>query len=218
MRVPQIALVLIISGLAGANPAAARRMDCAAIETALSAAEDAVEFALAEDAAALKQGAKDVAASLKGVKPSLTDAAFNAAAAAQAEFDAAVSKAGYPAAALAALKIYSAIAAEAGTKLPSGEHVAMLDYAGFKLKAMMKAPQWKAIADEAAAADAHWQAVKADMKDTATMDLMDEIHRGLIGAAKAQDALWLDNLAALELAAVDLLERQVKNSSKDACK
>ena len=218
MRIFKTALVLTASALLGANVAAARKMDCAAVEAALSAAEDSAEFALAGDAAALKKGAEGIAASLKAVKPSMGEAAYSAAAAAQGKFDAAAAKAGYREAALAALDIYSAIAAEAGSKLPSGEHVAMLDYAGFRLKAMLKTPQWDAIAGEAAAADGHWQAVKPGMKDTATMDLMDEIHRGMASAAKAQDALWLNNLAGLELAAVDLLERQVKNSSKDACK
>jgi hypothetical protein len=58
---------------------------------------------------------------------------------------------------------------------------------------------------------------KAVLKDQALIDLADSITTALSSSLAAKDSAWLGSSAQILLDSVDLLERQLKNTSKEAC-
>lgn len=94
------------------------------------------------------------------------------------------------------------------TSLTVPLEVSMLDYVGFRLKAMAGAakPDWAAMGTVVKEADGYWSVLEPTVKDKGLRDLMTSIHQGLSGAVAAKDAGMLSFAAQMELDAVDLLE------------
>lgn len=94
--------------------------------------------------------------------------------------------------------------------------VSLLDYSGFKIAALALPPRtdW-AEADAAVRYSAQqWQTLRAQVTDSAVVDMMDELQRTLSTAAQRRDAQSLGAAARAQLAAVDLVERYFDRAYK----
>lgn len=86
--------------------------------------------------------------------------------------------------------------------------VSLLDYAGFKLKVLLRAktPDWPALGKIADEAHRHWKAIASRVSDKALRDTVDTMITGMSGATRAKNAEMAAFVAQIDLALVDLLE------------
>jgi hypothetical protein len=182
--------------------------NCARIEAAISANEDFAEAALDGDDAALKTALRAIHESFAAIRKALPGKAAEQVEAAIAATEAAAKAGARPRAALAAVETYRVLVAE----LAPGE-VAMLDHAGFKLRALAAAgTDWTAMAATVEDNARHAAAIKMDK---ALADLMGDINSGLKQAVAAKNPAWVDAEARILLDSVDLVEA---NQKPKACK
>jgi hypothetical protein len=178
---------------------------CARIEVAVSATEDFAEAALDGTAKDRAKALASVHDSFAAVRKDLPAKAAGQAERAVAAIDA---KATASDAALAAVEAYRLLVTAFGP-----DDVAMLDHAGFKLRALAAAgTDWTAMA--AAVEDNARQAAAIKM-DKALADLMGDISLGLKQAVAAKNPAWVDAEARILLDSVDLVEA---NQKPKACK
>jgi hypothetical protein len=118
---------------------------------------------------------------------------------------------------LAALEDYKTLVARFETSLPTTLPVALLDYSGFKLRALAAAPivDWQAIATAVDETRLNWDKIKLTNK--AVIDLGTNALASLEGATSDKNVKWVDSSAQILLDSVDLIEREVKNPAKGAC-
>jgi hypothetical protein len=119
---------------------------------------------------------------------------------------------------LNALEDYKKLVAQFEPSLPTTLPVAMLDYSGFKLRALAAASQidWQAI--NVARDEARLNLANSNLTDKAILDLGANLLAGLDIAIATQNAKWVNSSAQILLDSVDLIERQIKNPAKGACK
>jgi hypothetical protein len=122
-------------------------------------------------------------------------------------------------ASLSALEEYRGLVAQFELSLPTTLHVAMLDYAGFKLKALMAAKivDWKSVIVTHEEANQNWSKTISKVKDKAILDLVTNTLATVDSAIADQNVKWVDGAAQILLDSVDLIEQQVKNPAKGAC-
>jgi len=86
--------------------------------------------------------------------------------------------------------------------------VNLLDYAGFRTNALLKAaaPDWQAIADTAREANGYWAKIRHRVTDKKLQADMDKAQEGLTSAAQKHDVSLSQSSAKSDLALVDDLE------------
>ena len=86
--------------------------------------------------------------------------------------------------------------------------VSLLDYAGFRTNALLKAaaPDWQALADTAREAGANWGKIRDRVTDKKLQAGMDKAQEGLTAAAKTRDVPLSQASAKSDLDLVDDLE------------
>ncbi|NDU91529.1 MAG: hypothetical protein G3I10_02775 [Ferrovum sp.] len=94
----------------------------------------------------------------------------------------------------------------ANQPVPAG--VPLLDYAGFKIKALLisKLPDWEQIRKTAHEATLWWASTKPKVTDSSLRDAMDHTIMGINEAVRLKDARLLTFAAEMELILVDGLE------------
>jgi hypothetical protein len=198
---------------------AASKANCDAIDKAISANEDFVEIALGSDAPALLEAQRAVHGNFALISAALPQDVARKAEAAMANLDAAVAARQKSEASLAAMENYTILVKAFDQRLPTTPEVAMLDHAGFKLHALLAAKtiDWSAIGETVAKTEALLTSATGQIKDKAVKDILATIATGLLDAHAAQDSAWEHHSAQMLLDSVDLIERTVKNPSKQAC-
>jgi hypothetical protein len=198
---------------------AGTKTSCDAIDKAVSANEDFVEIVLGTDASARADAQKAVRDNFALVSASLAPDVAEKSKAAMAKLDSAFAAGEMSEASLAAMENYTVLVKAFDQRLPTTTEVAMLDHAGFKLHALLaaKTVNWAAIGETVANTEVHLKAASEQIKDKAVKDILATISSGLTEAQKAQDSAWEHHSAQMLLDSVDLIERTVKNTSKQAC-
>jgi hypothetical protein len=198
---------------------AASKASCDAIDKAVSANEDFVEIVLGGDASAHTDAQKAVRNNFALVAASLAPDVAGQANAAMAKLDSAFAAGQMSEASLAAMENYTVLVNAFDKRLPTTNEVAMLDHAGFKLHALLaaKSVDWAAIGETVANTQTLLKSASNQIKDKAVKDILATISSGLSEAHKAQGSAWEHHSAQLLLDSVDLIERTVKNTSKQAC-
>jgi hypothetical protein len=202
-----------------ADVEAKQTASCGAIDAAISANEDFVEIVLGTDRSAVADAQKAVADGLGAVETSLTPEALQQAQSSVSRLNKAVADGQISEAALAAMDTYAILVKAFAPRLPTTPEVAMLDHAGFKLQALLAAKpiDWTAIGETLVQADENLKVAGQQLDDKAVKDLLATLATGLTEAQQAKDKAWEHNAAQLLLDSVDLIERTVKNTSKQAC-
>jgi hypothetical protein len=187
MKFTMIALLALFISVQDQAWAAA---DCARMEAAISATEDFAEAALDGTGPDQEKALASVQRSFAAVKARLPAGTVAEVGKAIAGMEG-MGKGG---AALAAVEAYRLLVVARGA-----DDVAMLDHAGFKLRALAAGTDWDAMA----------QTVRETPKikaDGALADLMGHIHAGLKRAIAGRNAAWVDAEALILLDSVDLIE------------
>lgn len=94
--------------------------------------------------------------------------------------------------------------------------VSLLDYSGFRIAALALPGRTDWVEADAAVSFSarQWQTLRAQVTDSAVVDLMNELQRTLSAAAQRRDAQALGAAARAQLAAVDLVERYFDRAYK----
>ena len=199
--------------------AAAPRPSCDLIDSAISANEDFAELALANDVAAARQALRVIHEEFAKIKPALpADAALKAEAQIQAA-DAAMAAGDLARAAAAAIEVYRTLIVALKRRLPTTLDVAMLDYSGFRLHALLASVpvNWDAITAAVEESAVNTKSAQRRLNDKGLSDLAGGVQAGLDAAAIAKGRGWLGSVAQIQLDSVDLLERKIKNPAPGAC-
>jgi hypothetical protein len=198
---------------------AAPQADCKAIDAALSATEDYVELALAGDAtgtAGAKAEALKTFAAVSRFLPADTQqgAATRLQAMAEIPQGAAVT-----ASSLSAMDVYADLAKAFKDRLPTTLDVAMMDHAGFELEARLASNpiDWDQMSQRVTEANSGWTRSANMISDKGLKDVLTSVHVNLETAVAAHNPAWARLAAQLLLDSVDLVERQVKNTSHHRC-
>ncbi len=196
---------------------------CKLIDRAISANEDFAEAAMAGDNADITGDFEAVKEGYDSVKPFLSEQDSGAIAALIAAIEKEIAGSEPKNASIPAIDIYRILITAFEKRLPTTLDVAMLDYTGFRLKALVSfpSPDWPSIVATAkVSADNVASVVKRlkAMKDGALADLTRHHQRSITESSKAANAAWLNDAAQIQLDLVDLLERRVKNDDSAACK
>ena len=131
------------------------------------------------------------------------DALFGEARAAQKKKD-------HVALALAAAELYKVIASAldpAALAIP--QEVSLLDYVGFRTKALLKVtpPDWNLLAATAREANGYWAKIRAQVSNKKLQAAMDKAQAGLARAAETKDARLSASATREDLDLVDDLEK-----------
>lgn len=112
--------------------------------------------------------------------------------------------------ALDAVEAYRTLVSAVDRKaLPVPVNVALLDYTGFRLNALLaggKSPNWPAIWRTVVEGQGFWRAIKPQIKDDTLADAMDRSMSALETAAKERNPRLLGYAADMDLILVDGLE------------
>lgn len=202
---------------------AASGPSCKLIDTAISANEDFAEAAMAGDAAEIATAFEAIKDGYDSVKPFLSEQDSSAVAALIATIEAEITGSEPKNAAVSAIDIYRILITAFELRLPTTLDVAMLDYTGFRLQALVTfpSPDWPSIATTVKVSAGNVASVlkrlKA-MKDSALADLTRHNQRGIAASSSSANAAWLADAAQVQLDLVDLLERKIKNGDSGACR
>lgn len=182
-----------------------------------SSAEDFVDAVLRGETGAYQERGRALVDGLAAVRSRTDPTRFALAETRAAAMMAALQRNDATRAALEALEAYRVLeeTTSAETRATPIE-VSLLDYSGFKIAALALPPRtdW-AEADAAVRYSAQqWQMVRAQVTDSAVVDMMDELQRALSTAAQRRDAQSLGAAARAQLAAVDLVERYFDHAYK----
>ncbi len=182
-----------------------------------SSAEDFVDAVLRGETGAYQERGRALVDGLAAVRWRMDPTRFALAETRAAAMMAALQRNDATRAALEALEAYRVLeeTTAAETRATPIE-VSLLDYSGFKIATLALPPRtdW-AEADAAVRYSAQqWQIVRAQVTDSAVVDMMDELQRALSTAAQRRDAQSLGAAARAQLAAVDLVERYFDHAYK----
>ena len=193
---------------------------CDDVDHAVSATEDFVEMAMSPDKAAAEKALGEIGATLKIVSGDLSAQTLQKSEALAKKTEAAFAGGDMSGASIAAMDLYGQLAGSFKNRLPTVLDVAMLDESGFRLRALAgaKAPDWTAVDAAVKDAGARWESSKGLIDDKAVVDLLASIQQGLTDSSVQKNAPWLQSSASMLLDSVDLLERAIKNTSREACK
>ncbi len=111
--------------------------------------------------------------------------------------------------AIGSIEIYRLLQESMGhDSLPVPAEVPMLDYAGFKIKALLisKHPDWEQVRKTAHEATLWWATIKPKVTDNALRDAMDHTIAGIHEAVHLNDPKFLAFAAEMDLILVDGLE------------
>ena len=203
-----------------ATPNAIDKLSCGTIDAAISSTEDFAEAALMGDRAGAQTGLAKIRKTFFDIAYALTKEQNDVAERQIGLVERAVKVGDFPLSALYATDIYSSLSDAFDKRLPAPIEVAMLDYAGFRVHALLaqKTIDWAAIKATAQQATTNWTAVKNQIKNKALIDLGNTLHDSLAAAASSENYGWLKSMAQMELDSVDLLEKNVTSTSKLACR
>jgi hypothetical protein len=209
----RLALIWSLPASASAAPS------CEVIDKAISAQEDFVEMALSGDAEATAAAQKAVHGHVASIATALPANLSPKTEAALTKLDAAVAGQNMSEASLAAMENYALLVEAFEKRLPTSRSIALLDHAGFKLQALAAAVpvDWSAIAATLQDANRDIETASGMISDNALRDVMQTISKSLASAQAAKNNAWITSSAQMLLDSVDLLERSVKNKSKQAC-
>lgn len=198
---------------------AAAKPSCEQIDAAISANEYFVEVALGNDPVAVSEALAAVRQTFAKIKPPLSDDATMQTEKRIKSMNEAVKAGDMGAASVAAVEVYKTLVVAFEQRLPTTLDAAMLDYAGFKLHGLAAATaiDWAAISATVAESNQNWESARKRMNDKAISDLLLDVHSGLNAASTSKNVAWLNSTAQILLDSVDLVERSIKNPSKDAC-
>lgn len=217
MRMSNLTAAFLLISFASAGAVMAKP-SCAQIDSAISANEDFAEAALAGDKTAAGEALSAIHGEFAKIKPALAkpDAIET-----QIQLvEKAWTSGDAPLAALTAVEVYRLLITAFENRLPTSMDVAMLDYSGFRLHGLLAATpiDWNAVAATVAETNGNWLSAKSRVRDKGLSDLVGNVEMGVTNAAAARDSAWLHSGAQIQLDAVDLLERAVRNPAKGACK
>ncbi len=212
MKPNGLSIILIVLLLVFVLPAAAQEANTAN-ETLLGATspfEDMVDLALARNDAGITKALADATRQSAAVKAVLSTAAAS-------RFDkqlqtlhkAALGKE-YQTLALTAAEVFRLLIDGVRTShLKVPKEVSLLDYSGFKLRALAIAsrPDWNAMRKIAADASAWWHTIEPSVSDKALRDACSSTVAGLREATKDENLPMLHLAVQIDLDLVDLLEQ-----------
>jgi len=203
------AIAVALAFLQAAPSQAENRND--RLEGLASACEDLVEIVWSDDAKAVRQKIGELKSQLAAAKSVLSSKAF---AALSTRVDAVVAASNEGSASNLSLVTLDAfrdvLDAMHWPNRGVPKSVGLLDYAGFKLSVLARAPQpdWEVAAAIAREAHKYWSDVrKAINKGRALTDLGSTIEKGIDAAIAAHDREELAFAAQVQLDAADLLEQ-----------
>lgn len=217
---PRLLTMTTFAALLVLNSAFARSAPtCNDIDKAISANEDFVEVALGIDQLPIAPAVQTIKTTLRSVETGLSLVRKAESSIQFGLVEQNTSKNDLPRAAVAAIEIYKLLINNYESRLPTPLDTAMLDYAGFKLLALTSAKNldWPEIIKTIEVGRTSLEKTKHHIKDQAIIDLADSISTALTASLAAQDQAWLSSSAQILLDSVDLIERLVKNSNKQAC-
>jgi hypothetical protein len=206
-------ILAVNSAFAKADPS------CKDIDKAISANEDFVEIALGIDRLQIAPALQTIKNTLKSVESGMPPKSKTDAAVQVELIELNFRRSDLPASAVAAIETYRVLISNYNSRLTTPLDTAMLDYVGFKLLALTAAQNlnWPEISKTVSEGQSSLEKTKAVLKDQALIDLADSITTALSSSLAAKDSAWLGSSAQILLDSVDLLERQLKNTSKEAC-
>ena len=193
--------------------------NCAALDAAISSTEDFAEVALASDNTASKAGVATIGKTFEAIGSAMSSEQKTAGQKQIALIHVDLSNNNLAGAALQATELYRLINETFQERLPIPLEVAMLDYAGFRIHALLaqKTIDWQVVLSTANEAGSNWNAKKDHIKDRGLSDLATTLHIGLVAAATAENSDWLNFAAQMLLDSVDLLEKNITATGKQAC-
>jgi hypothetical protein len=192
---------------------------CKAIDAVISANEDFVEIILGSDISSRAEAQKKMQTSFTAVIAALAPDVAKQVQTNIGLLNQAVAANQLSQAALGAMENYGILVNAFEKRLPTTREVAMLDHAGFKLHALLAADpvDWTAIGDALTKTEAYLKITSTQLDDKAIQDMLATLTEGLANALQVQNKAWEHNAAQILLDSVDLIERKVKNQSKQAC-
>jgi hypothetical protein len=200
--------VLLSFATTGANAATPSELNEKLLK-ATDPFEGLTESAVSGDNAGIAKGIKAAKADRTATRALLTTAAA-------ARFDtlfdelvSAQSKKDSVAVALQAAELYKLLVSSCeASALVVPMEVSLLDYAGFRTNALLKAkaPDWQALADTAREANVNWAKICDRVTDKKLKTEMEKAQSGLTSAAQMHDVSLSQSSAKRDLALVDDLE------------
>lgn len=197
------------------SPATANfsKADRRLVDQAATAAEHATEVAIAGNPANTEAAVKSLQGELERLKPHLASMDFESATKSLELARSLLSQKDLNGSALALAEVYRTLQeAMNGTTGPIPLEVALLDYSGFKLEALVKtpAPDWHSVALAAEEANAFWQKLAPRVKSNSLKDSVATILSGLKEGVDKNNTSQVAFGARVLLTAVDLLEGQFR--------
>ena len=191
------------------EPIAAQSTQAYDPATAASAAEDMVDFALAGERARVETKLNELRSQLPQLQQALGEKAATEIERRTGEIESALGRDQLVEAALLANETFRTIVEARGPVGGVPLEVSLLDYSGFRLKALASAgqPDWSAVAGAAQESGGWWQQLIGRIQDKGLRDLMNTLQEGLSQAVTEKNAAQLAFAAQMQLDAVDLLEK-----------
>ena len=215
MRAPLIAFVLglalsVVSGLPS-YAAAGSTKAVKQIEALASLNEDLVDYALAGDANRMAKSLQAITKAVPQLKAVLAKPAFSQLTTQLAAQQSAVKQGNTTLVALASIEMYRILenAIDPSLRTVPAE-ISMLDYSGFKIVTLARAPttDWTAVHAVVGDMNHNWQALSPRIKETALKGLVNSIKSGVEEAVDRKDTHYLAFAGKMLLDTVDLLEGQ----------
>ena len=200
-----LALVLIV----GCQAATKHESGNAVLFEAMSPFEDLTEYALAEDATNAGKAIQSANDSVAAASSVLSEKASGVLNAKLKEIAAAEKDGDFPGMAMLAVDSYKVLVDQLDVStLTVPKEVAVLDFVGFKLHALLKQKEvdWKLVNETALDGQRQWNDIRGSVSDTAIRDAMDTVIEGLQSASKSKNVEKLEFAAQVDLDLVDLLE------------
>lgn len=188
-----------------------------AINTVASLHEDLIEFALTGDRGAVQEKLTLISQGLAGIRTKLDEKTAQATNENLKKMQQSLQDDDWPALSLAAVDNFKQLEiALDKTALTTPLEVALLDYAGFKLKVLTGPAKldWALATRTVNESSGFWKALESSVTDKGLRDLMGSIHEGLDKAILEKDALQLGFGGQMILDAVDLLEQNFQTHYK----
>jgi hypothetical protein len=179
------------------------------ILSAASIFEDMSDAALSADKAGLQRALQSYDGQSGKVEKILPLEKRRVLKASVAEIGKAVSQRDYVAVALEAPEVYRTLIESLDRKvLKVPAEVSLMDYAGFKLRALLnaKSGDWKQMRDVASEAEKNWSAIKSSVKNKSLRDAVETAVEGIKSSSVSKNSEMALFAAKINLALIDLLE------------
>lgn len=181
-----------------------------AIGAVASLHEDLIELAMAGERSAMQEKLTSIGQSLSSIRSALDEKTIQTTSENLKKMEQSLRSDDWPALSLAAVDNFKQLEmALDKTALTAPLEVALLDYAGFKLKALAGSakPDWALATRTVNESSGFWKALEPSVADKGLRDLMGSIHEGLDKAILEKDASQLAFGSQMILDTVDLLEQ-----------